>query len=543
MSARQIVPAVPLSVWEGLYSAAAKFHQRKPWEAMDNLDLIGMRDPSSNETGYAITMGSGGTLFGLCLYRGTDGFQIYRELITESVDRQPEDFFAMLNCLKLEFGHRGDLQSEDLAVIRQLGLTFRGSHAWPQFRSLIPGYFPWFLTEAEARFFTLALEIVCAHCERVKAGEVNESLRDGECLVYTCPPDSPTRFDARWEPWPIHGAPLVSLPVLNLARINTIMAAKPRRDSPWEGDVFYLPSIVYEGERPCFTRLAVVCQQVSGVAFAFQIIPPEVPAAQALSDMLCDSIEKQGVLPDIVFVKQKEVAAALAPLGKAIGMTVRYDKNLRTIQFIRNELERQLKPRRGIQPHSRVRLKATGERVGADIVYQLKVTLSGSEPRVWRRFLVPAHYTLERLHRVLQVVMGWQNYHLHEFKVGQLSYGEPHPEYGDKMLNHKKVTLAEVAPVGSSFTYIYDFGDGWQHDLKVEKTIDRTEGEHYPRCIEGKRACPPEDCGGIGGFADLLKALQNPLTQEQRELVEWAGDYDPDMFDLATINKRLRKLR
>jgi hypothetical protein len=174
----------------------------------------------------------------------------------------------------------------------------------------------------------------------------------------------------------------------------------------------------------------------------------------------------------------------------------------------------------------------------------MKVTLRGSEPRVWRRFLVPADYTLEKLHDVLQVVMGWEDYHLHEFKVGSLSYGEPHPDYGDQMLNHKEVKLQEVAPhPGTMFTYIYDFGDGWQHELKVEKILIAEEGGQYPRCVEGKRACPPEDCGGIGGFARLLEAIRNPATEEQRELVEWAGNYDPTAFDVGAVNEFLRKMK
>jgi len=178
------------------------------------------------------------------------------------------------------------------------------------------------------------------------------------------------------------------------------------------------------------------------------------------------------------------------------------------------------------------------------LIYQLKVTLEGTEPSVWRRFLVPVDYTIEKLHRVLQIVMGWEDAHLHEFKAGKLSYGEPHPDYDFKMLNHKKATVQGVAPrVGSKFTYIYDFGDGWQHELKVEKILDAEKGVHYPLCAAGDRACPPENCGGIWGFAELLEALENPKTDEQRELVEWVGDYEPTAFDLDKVNKRLKRMK
>jgi len=140
--------------------------------------------------------------------------------------------------------------------------------------------------------------------------------------------------------------------------------------------------------------------------------------------------------------------------------------------------------------------------------------------------------------------MGWENAHLHEFKVGELSYGEPHPDYGDSMLSHKKATVQAVAvTVGGKFTYIYDFGDGWQHELMLEKIVKAEVGVHYPVCIAGKRACPPEDCGGIGGFGELLEALSDPQTDDQRDLVEWASEYDPTVFDLEGVNKRLKRMK
>jgi hypothetical protein len=177
-------------------------------------------------------------------------------------------------------------------------------------------------------------------------------------------------------------------------------------------------------------------------------------------------------------------------------------------------------------------------------IYQIKVTLKGSEPLIWRRFLVSADYTLEKLHRVLQIVMGWENAHLHEFKVGKLSYGQRNPEFGDRMMSHRSVTVEAVAPNRrDKFTYIYDFGDGWQHEVKVEEMLAVERGVHYPVCLAGERACPPEDCGGNWGYARLLEAFENPRTRDDRELVEWAGDYDPEAFDLEAVNKRLRRMR
>ncbi|MGA9407714.1 MAG: plasmid pRiA4b ORF-3 family protein [Bacteroidota bacterium] len=178
-------------------------------------------------------------------------------------------------------------------------------------------------------------------------------------------------------------------------------------------------------------------------------------------------------------------------------------------------------------------------------IYTIKAILSGSEPLIWRRFVVPGEYKLSKLHRVLQVVMGWGEAHLHEFIFNGVSFGEPSPEYGDvKMFDHKKMTLSGmIHEEKRSFTYIYDFGDGWQHELTVERIAAPEKDARYPICLAGERACPPEDCGGMGGYDDLLEALENPKTEDQKELAEWVGDFNPEVFDLEKVNSRLKRIR
>lgn len=177
-------------------------------------------------------------------------------------------------------------------------------------------------------------------------------------------------------------------------------------------------------------------------------------------------------------------------------------------------------------------------------IYQIKIVLDGIDPPIWRRFLVAGDTKLGKLHRVLQIVMGWQNSHLHEFKVGRVSFGEPDPDYQGKMLDAKKVELRGVAQDEKDrLKYIYDFGDGWEHELIVEKIVEPETGKHYPVCLAGERACPPEDCGGIPGYEMLLAALSGPKTADERDLLEWAGDFDPDRFDLDAINGRLNRMK
>lgn len=180
-----------------------------------------------------------------------------------------------------------------------------------------------------------------------------------------------------------------------------------------------------------------------------------------------------------------------------------------------------------------------------EAVYQLKVTLKGSKPPIWRRFQVRGDTNLYELHRVIQVVMGWYDCHLHEFIVDGLHYGEPHPDYFFDMNDELDFRLSQV--VGgedSRFTYIYDFGDGWGHSLLIEKILPPETGVRYPICLKGKRACPPEDCGAMWGYERLLEAIRDPEDSEHEDMLEWlGGEYDPEKFDLDVIDRGLEPLR
>lgn len=181
-------------------------------------------------------------------------------------------------------------------------------------------------------------------------------------------------------------------------------------------------------------------------------------------------------------------------------------------------------------------------------VYQLKVTLKGSRPAIWRRFQVAGDITLHKLHLVLQAVMGWTNSHLYRFEVGGADFGEPDPEnefYGLKMKNSKRTKLGQVVPgKKAKFTYEYDFGDSWEHEVLVEKLLPPEPGRRYPVCLAGERACPPEDCGGIWGYADLLKVIRNPAHEEYEEMMEWLGEeFNPEEFNLEETDAALKHIR
>jgi hypothetical protein len=177
-----------------------------------------------------------------------------------------------------------------------------------------------------------------------------------------------------------------------------------------------------------------------------------------------------------------------------------------------------------------------------DDVFQLRVSLMGVKPPIWRRVLVAQDVTLPQLHVILQIVMGWTNSHLHQFKVGDLVFAEPHQEYEPGPIDYRRITLNQIAPRrGSTCVYEYDFGDGWDHHIAVEDELPiETVRGAVPRCLEGERACPPEDCGGAYGYADLLKALRSPRHPEHDSSIDWVGpDFDPERFDAERVNASL----
>ena len=179
-------------------------------------------------------------------------------------------------------------------------------------------------------------------------------------------------------------------------------------------------------------------------------------------------------------------------------------------------------------------------------IAHLRIELDESEPTIWRRVEVPLSLSLKGLHDVIQAVMGWESYHLHEFKVGDKRYGVPDPEWDDapRILSAKSTKLASLIECGvRKFGYVYDFGDDWRHTIRVEAVADADPGTEYPRFVEGERRGPPEDVGGIDGYYEFLEGMAKPRHQEHQRLLEWyGGPYDPDDIDLPMIASHIGQL-
>jgi len=180
---------------------------------------------------------------------------------------------------------------------------------------------------------------------------------------------------------------------------------------------------------------------------------------------------------------------------------------------------------------------------GPKLIHQIKITLQGIEPPIWRRFQVPADIRLSMLHGVIQDVMGWEDDHLHQFFIDGKCYGDARLADQEGVDNEDRIKLNQVIQTkGGSFIYEYDFGDSWEHRLEVEEILFAEPDARYPRCVAGERACPPEDCGGVWGYADLLDAIKDPAHPEHEERSEWLDDdFDPEEFDLDGLNEFWRE--
>ena len=174
--------------------------------------------------------------------------------------------------------------------------------------------------------------------------------------------------------------------------------------------------------------------------------------------------------------------------------------------------------------------------------YQLKITLKGVRPPIWRRVQVPGTMRLARFHAVIQTVFGWTASNLHQFLINGESYGRL-DDFDEDVVDEAKLTLAQVVGGSKRFTYTYDFGDDWEHDILVEKIIAGDSGSERPLCLGGKRHRPPEDCGGPWGYREFLEAIGDPGHAEHDAMLDWvSGEFDSEAFDIAAVNRSLAAL-
>ncbi len=242
------------------------------------------------------------------------------------------------------------------------------------------------------------------------------------------------------------------------------------------------------------------------------------------------------------------------------------EKNPRKIPFTVEELRSIQKTVQAARSHAENGMKRTSlrhvvpaitkaledaEGIGSipatDRLYQFKITLLESQPPIWRRIQV-RNCTLDKLHERIQTAMGWTNSHLHQFEINGERYGDPQlidDGFADFHCVDSTITnISDILPKSGErfgFEYEYDLGDGWQHEILFEGCLPISKGIRYPVCLEGERACPPEDVGGVGGYAEYLEALVDESNDRHEELLRWRGEFDPEKFDTEKATKKMRR--
>lgn len=338
------IPVVGKEIWKDLYEAALQFEEKAPWELLDDDQLFGAKDPLTGEIGYCCILGALGEVFGLCVYRGSEGWDLYQKCQNEEIDPEQDDFFALNNALMAEFADRRDLEKEDLRVIKDLGYKFRGSKAYPLFRSYLPGYAPWFLNESEAIFLTFALRCAVDFYLLYDENPVAvEPTQQGSYLVYM-PEDTggeTSSFQRQWlKPEP-HTKPEAPQIPIDKVRVRRIKEKAQFSGNIWEVDFFFMSGArVLDGERPYFPRLITVADQSSLLILFVEVINLKVSPYAALQEGLLAAIEKHRIYPQEIRVKDEISWDVLKPLADSLGIRLRLDKNLPAIMEFKMAIAR-----------------------------------------------------------------------------------------------------------------------------------------------------------------------------------------------------------
>lgn len=269
-------------------------------------------------------------------------------------------------------------------------------------------------------------------------------------------------------------------------------------------------------------------------------------------------------IPVLLTQAQRKVIADLLP---KIASRLKLDeKNSLTISFTTKELESIREMSEVALPHADTGMirnslrhvvaavtdafnnsDGIGSIPSSERLYQFKITLLESQPQIWRRIQVKDS-TLDKFHERIQTAMGWNNSHLHQFEIDGERYGDPElldDGFEDFECVDSTVTkISDIIPKDGKrfhFLYKYDFGDGWGHEVLFEGCLRAEKGNRYPLCVEGEMNCPPENVGGVWGYAEFLEAIADPKHEEHKRMLEWAGEFDPEEFDAEKATKAMRR--
>jgi hypothetical protein len=331
-------PSPTIEQWRALYAAANKFYRIAPWEWMLDSDVFGVLNPVTSEIGYCAVLGRRREVFALVVYLGTEGLRVHQKVQSGEISREDDEAMFAQQCLMASFEHRSALEKEDLSIIKELGLTFRGANAWPQFRSYRPGFVPWFLTQTETVFLSFALEQSVDVCLRFKDNlDLLTPHEEGQYLVRVQGPDFV------WKDKWLRPVPLKEEPVPEPAHIDEVLLARVRKATKerrgiWEGDVFYAPAAIRDKDRPYYPRTVLWIDRGSGFALSTDMFGPSESASQKLIEQFLNAADMFKVLPTTLAVKRKSIRDALEPVASWLGIDVSLERDLCILENFKSGL-------------------------------------------------------------------------------------------------------------------------------------------------------------------------------------------------------------
>ena len=341
------IPSCSLPVWKNLYEAAIAFRDLACWRWMSDSDVSGVQNPETGEIGYCCVLGQLGEVFGLAVYLGTEGLEQQRKIQSGKIHAGSPDFAYSQTCLTAWFVDRNDLDKVDLKVVNELGLKFQGNNAWPQFRSLQPGYLPWYLRESEAKYLALSVEQAreVALC-LVKDPNWLAAPGKNHYLVRV-----PVNHEGgwRWESQSLKPAPMAKTKVrsypLDEVRLQRIKSAGKTRQGIWEIDSFYMPAPVEGEERPYFPYSILCADHGSGFILGTALAEPSNWETE-FPPCILDCIENHNLLPSALWVRKEQLRDLFRPLTARLGIEVQLIKKLPALDRARRSMLKYFEKRR-----------------------------------------------------------------------------------------------------------------------------------------------------------------------------------------------------
>lgn len=338
------VPKVSLDAWGPLYDAALALRNLAPWRFLYDDQLFGVKDPATGQTGYCCVLGSLGEVFALCVYRGSEGLELYQSIQSGIIGPGDDEIIAGQNAILAEFADRPDLEKADLSIIKSLNLRIRGRKQYPRFRSYLPGYSQWFLNEAEVRFLTLALKAACLFAgDYLENQTILHSDHNDHYLTYIPQRgvDGTNSFGREWlKPEPAHSPAPGRFPC-NEIRLHKIKQMKLNPDTAWEADGFLMPGILQDRERPYFARILAVAHHHSGFMLFTNLAPYADDPYPPLAEAILSAIETHKLLPSEIKLAGTHACEAVQPIAKSLGFKTTLSKNLKSVKRFKTGLNRQ----------------------------------------------------------------------------------------------------------------------------------------------------------------------------------------------------------